>query len=67
MSDQTPNAPARPEARAPRGFADKRAETLRAERRLLDAVSAVYERYGFEAVPVRVSFRPKRKREDMAG
>src|ERR1700710_1232259 len=40
----------RPEARAPRGFADKRAETLRAERRLLDAVSAVYERYGFEAL-----------------
>jgi hypothetical protein len=25
------------------------------------------ERFGFEAVPVRVSFRPKRKREDMAG
>jgi histidyl-tRNA synthetase len=45
MSDQNTF---RPEARAPRGFADKRAETLRAERRLLEAVSAVYERYGFE-------------------
>src|SRR5436190_19807339 len=40
----------RPEARAPRGFADKRAATLRAERAILEAVSAVYERYGFEAL-----------------
>ena len=38
----------RPEARAPRGFADKRAADLRAERRILEAVSKVYERYGFE-------------------
>src|SRR5215469_5299066 len=38
----------RPEARAPRGFADKRAADLRAERRILEAVSRVYERYGFE-------------------
>jgi histidyl-tRNA synthetase len=38
----------RPEARAPRGFADKRAAELRAERRILEAVSRVYERYGFE-------------------
>jgi len=38
----------RPEARAPRGFADKRAADLRAERKILDAVSRVYERYGFE-------------------
>jgi histidyl-tRNA synthetase len=38
----------RPEARAPRGFADKRAADLRAERAILDAVSKVYERYGFE-------------------
>jgi histidyl-tRNA synthetase len=44
MSDQT----FRPEARSPRGFADKRARDLRAERRLLEAVTAVYERYGFE-------------------
>jgi histidyl-tRNA synthetase len=40
----------RPGARAPRGFADKRAADLRAERAILDAVSKVYERYGFEAL-----------------
>src|SRR3982751_2763553 len=38
----------RPEARAPRGFADRRARDLAAERAILDAVSGVYERYGFE-------------------
>ena len=38
----------RPQARAPRGFIDKRAADLRAERRIIEAVSAVYERYGFE-------------------
>src|SRR6201986_5316638 len=38
----------RPDARAPRGFIDKRAADLRAERRIIEAVSAVYERYGFE-------------------
>src|ERR1700761_7694972 len=40
--------PFRPQARAPRGFVDKRAADLRAERRLIEAVSQVYERYGFE-------------------
>ena len=40
----------RPEARAPRGFADRRARDLAAERKILAAVSAVYERYGFEAL-----------------
>ncbi|MDR3509784.1 MAG: histidine--tRNA ligase [Caulobacteraceae bacterium] len=38
----------RPDARTPRGFIDKRAADLRAERRIIEAVSAVYERYGFE-------------------
>jgi len=38
----------RPQARPARGFLDKRAGDLRAERRIIDAVSAVYERYGFE-------------------
>ena len=38
----------RPEARAPRGFADRRARDLAAERQILVAVSEVYERYGFE-------------------
>ncbi|MFZ4606555.1 MAG: histidine--tRNA ligase, partial [Caulobacter sp.] len=36
------------EARAPRGFADKRAATLRAERRIVEQVSKVYEQWGFE-------------------
>ena len=44
MTDQ----PFRPEPRAPRGFADKRAATLRAERRIVEAVSKVYEQWGFE-------------------
>jgi histidyl-tRNA synthetase len=38
----------RPEARVPRGFQDRRARDLRAERRILEAVSRVYESYGFE-------------------
>ena len=42
------NELARPEARAPRGFVDKRARDLTAERSILTAVSAVYERWGFE-------------------
>ena len=40
----------RPKARAPRGFVDRRADALAAERRILDAVSRVYEAYGFEAL-----------------
>jgi histidyl-tRNA synthetase len=40
----------RPEARAPRGFVDKRAATLRSERAIVEAVSRVYEQYGFEAL-----------------
>ncbi len=44
MTDET----FRPEARAPRGFADKRGPQLRAERRIVEQVSAVYERWGFE-------------------
>lgn len=50
MTDQTPSAPARPEARSPRGFQDRRARDLAAERAILTAVAAVYERYGFEAL-----------------
>lgn len=44
----TDAAPSRPEARAPRGFADRRGRDLIAERRLVARVSAVYERWGFE-------------------
>jgi histidyl-tRNA synthetase len=43
----TQDAP-RPEARGPRGFVDRRARDLAAERAILEKVSAVYERYGFE-------------------
>src|SRR6201996_9082215 len=41
-------ADTRPKARAPRGFSDRRAEVLRAESKIVEAVSRVYERYGFE-------------------
>jgi histidyl-tRNA synthetase len=40
----------RPEARTPRGFVDRRARDLVAERKILAAVAEVYERYGFEAL-----------------
>jgi histidyl-tRNA synthetase len=40
----------RPEARNPRGFIDRRARDLVAERKILTAVSEVYERYGFAAL-----------------
>jgi histidyl-tRNA synthetase len=46
MTDET----FRPEARTPKGFIDRRARDLRAERRIIEAVSAVYESYGFEAL-----------------
>ena len=49
-SETTDAADFRPEARAPRGFMDKRARDLAAERKILTAVSAVYERWGFEAL-----------------
>ncbi len=40
----------RPQARSPRGFQDRRARDLRAERTILLAVAGVYERFGFEAL-----------------
>ena len=49
-SKPTESGEFRPEARAPRGFADKRARDLAAERKILQAVSQVYERWGFEAL-----------------
>ena len=42
------DAPPRPLARNPRGFADKRGRDLTAERRIVARVSEVYERWGFE-------------------
>lgn len=38
----------RPRARRPRGFEDRTASVIRAERALVSAASAVYERWGFE-------------------
>jgi len=40
--------PQRPKARRPRGFEDKPADIIRAERRLIDAAFSVYDRHGFE-------------------
>src|SRR5258706_4305694 len=40
----------RPKARAPRGFLDRRASAIRAERAILEAVARVYESYGLEAL-----------------
>lgn len=40
----------RPEARKPRGFPDKTAAVIAAERRLVDSISAVYQRWGFDAL-----------------
>jgi len=42
------NKPFRPKARHPRGFEDKPADILRAEKRLTDAAFAVYDMHGFE-------------------
>jgi histidyl-tRNA synthetase len=51
MSDTSaPTQEFRPEARAPRGLQDRRGLDLREERRILHAVSEVYERWGFEAL-----------------
>ena len=49
-SPAAPPADARPRARAPRGFLDRRQGALRAERRIIEAVARVYESYGFEAL-----------------
>jgi len=48
MTDSAAAAPIRPEARSPRGFADRRGRDLIAERRIVQRVSEVYERWGFE-------------------
>ena len=40
--------PIRPKARRPRGFEDKPADVIRAERGLVRAASEVYERWGFD-------------------
>ncbi len=45
-----PKDASRPQARKPRGFPDKSAAMLAAERELVDAISAVYHRWGFDAL-----------------
>ncbi len=40
----------RPEARKPPGFPDRTAGLIAAERRLVDAISGVYQRWGFDAL-----------------
>jgi histidyl-tRNA synthetase len=40
--------PQRPKARLPRGFRDRTAAEIAAERKALDTIRAVYESYGFE-------------------
>lgn len=45
-STETP----RPEARKPRGFQDKRAHLIAAERHLVDKVTEVYAQWGFEGL-----------------
>jgi histidyl-tRNA synthetase len=40
--------PQRPKARLPRGFRDRTAEEIAAERKALDSIRKVYESYGFE-------------------
>jgi len=44
----TSEAPLRPKARVARGFQDRRAQVLAAERRIVTAVAEVYESFGFE-------------------
>ncbi len=48
MTDAETPEPIRPEARGPRGFADRRGPEVAAERRIVRQVSEVYERWGFE-------------------
>src|SRR5258706_15958159 len=47
MSDEKSS---RPKARLPRGFRDRGAAEIAAERRMLDTIRGVYENYGFEAL-----------------
>ncbi len=46
----SPSQAPRPEARKPRGFQDKRAHLLAVEHRLVTDISAVYARWGYEAL-----------------
>ena len=50
MTTDNPSDIPRPIARKPKGFQDKLPHLLSAERRLVDAVTGVYARWGFEAL-----------------
>ena len=49
MADK-PNKPNKLKARLPRGLADRGPAEIAATRRMIEAIRAVYERYGFEPV-----------------
>ena len=48
MSETKNSAPSRPLARTPRGFIDRRADALLAERSVVEKVLRVYESWGYE-------------------
>jgi len=48
--EQQGAAQRRPEARKPRGFPDRTAAVIAAERKLVDSISSVYQRWGFDAL-----------------
>ncbi|MEQ1610581.1 MAG: histidine--tRNA ligase [Hyphomonadaceae bacterium] len=48
--EQQGAAQRRPEARKPRGFPDRTAAIIAAERKLVDSITAVYQRWGFDAL-----------------
>ena len=50
MSETDDKTPRRPQARLPRGFADRDGASLAASERMNAAIREVYERYGFEAL-----------------
>ena len=49
MSDSRPSRPqAKPKARLPRGFRDREAREIAAERQVIETIRRVYESYGFQ-------------------
>ncbi|HZQ40425.1 MAG TPA: HisS family protein, partial [Rhizomicrobium sp.] len=48
MSDSRPPKGARPKARLPRGFRDRGAGEITAERQVIETIRRVYESYGFQ-------------------
>jgi len=48
MSDSRPTKATKPKARLPRGFRDRGAAEIAAERRVIETIRGVYEAYGFQ-------------------